>query len=537
MKKILTILCILHYALCVSAAFYYQPQNGYVGDPMPFYDPVSQNFRIYYLQEFRPNSATYHPVYAVETSDMCSYSELGEVLPTGSLGQQDAAIGTGSVTYVAATHTYYFYYTGHNDRAASNDNKEKILRATSTDGVNWTKDVAWNLSPSPYYYYQNDFRDPEVFWGDDNKYHMLVATGKDGKNCLAEFTSTDCVNWQHKGVFMTCMWDRFYECPNVFKMGNWWYLVYSEQHREIRRVQYFKATTLAGLKACTTNDAGLWPDNHEGYLDSRGLYAGKTASDGTNRYLWGWCPTRSRNSNTATNNANGEPDWAGTMVAHRLIQHADGTLTLGKVDGIAAYFNSDVQNPTSVNLSQGQHHVFAAIGSQTHLSFTVTTAGAQDKFGISVCRNSTTAKYYSLIVNPETNGMRKINFEEEGTGGMGFVPYIDGYLFMQPANGEYNVDIFIDGSVLTMYINDIACYTNRIYGMLNMGWTINCYTGSVQVSNIYQKRYDPNAPTSIEDVNAMRSTYATKQIENGHLVIVRDGQRYTVTGAKLITYN
>ena len=25
------------------------------------------------------------------------------------------------------------------------------------------------------------------------------------------------------------------------------------------------------------------------------FYAGKTASDGTNRYIWGWCPTRAGN--------------------------------------------------------------------------------------------------------------------------------------------------------------------------------------------------------------------------------------------------
>lgn len=534
MKKLLLLLCTLHLALCTSAAFYYQPQTGYVGDPMPFYDPVAQTFRIYYLQEFRPNAATYHPIYAVETDDLANYTALGEVLPTGSLYEQDAAIGTGSVTYVASARTYYLYYTGHNDRADnSTGNREKIMRATSTDGVHWTKDASWSLSPSPYYYYRHDFRDPEVFLGDDNLYHMLVATGKDSKGCLAEFTSSNCRDWTHKGVFMTCMWDRFYECPNVFKIGNWWYLVYSEIHREVRRVQYFKATTLAGLKACTMNDAALWPDNHEGYLDSRGLYAGKTASDGTNRYLWGWCPTRANRRNTATNNANGEPDWAGTMVCHRLIQHADGSLTLGKVEGIEQYFNKPVANPTQCSLSAGEHQQMAMMSSpQTHISFTLTTGAAGDKFGISVCRNAATAKYYSLIVNPEGNGLRKINFEEEGLGGMGFVPYIDGYFFSQPANQEYHVDIYIDNSVLVMYINDIACYTNRIYGMLNYGWTINCYTGSVQVSDIRQETYDPNATQVVE--NALPAAQVSKYIENGRLIVVSNGQRYSATGMKLI---
>ena len=77
---------------------------------------------------------------------------------------------------------------------------------------------------------------------------MLVATQQGSKGHLAEFTSPDLKNWTHAGTFITMMWDRFYECPDVFKMGDWWYLVYSEKHSAIRRVQYFKGRSLDELK-------------------------------------------------------------------------------------------------------------------------------------------------------------------------------------------------------------------------------------------------------------------------------------------------
>ena len=106
--------------LCCSLAgmaaegFYYQPANGWCGDPMPFYDVQNQLFRVCYLQEFRPNDyATYHPVYALETKDMVHYTELGEVLPTGDRWALDAAIGTGSVIWCEAQQKYYFFYTGN----------------------------------------------------------------------------------------------------------------------------------------------------------------------------------------------------------------------------------------------------------------------------------------------------------------------------------------------------------------------------------------------------------------------------------------
>ena len=331
---------------------------------------------------------------------------------------------------------------------------------------------------------------------------------------------------------MNTLWDRFYECPNVFKMGDWWYLVYSELHREIRRVQYFKARTFEGLAACTTNDTPVWPDNHEGYLDSRGLYAGKTASDGTNRYLWGWCPTRRDNNNTAVNNDNGEPDWAGSIVAHRLIQHADGSLTLGEIESVHNWFNDDVPvSATSASLGEGASLALPALSDRTHLSFTVTASSAQTKFGVSVAKESWSNRYYSIIVNPEANNMAKVNFEQEGPDAMGFIPYIDGYFFAQPADRVYNIDIFIDRSVLVMYINDVVCYTNRIYGLQNKPWTIRCYNGAIQLSDIKQQVYNPNKPTGLSDVLGKENVF--KRMENGQLVICREGRLYSPTGQQI----
>lgn len=499
---------------------------------MPFYDAQSGLFRIYYLQEFRPNDpATYHPVYAVETRDFVNYGESGEVLPTGGREDQDAAIGTGSVIRCHKDGLYYLFYTGNKYHPSDWENRQVVMSATSTDGVEWSK-TDLRLNGNEWYYYRNDFRDPEVFRTEDGVYHMLVATGKDGRNVLAEFTSSDCRNWSHKGLFMNTLWDRFYECPNVFKMGEWWYLVYSELHKEIRRVQYFKSKTYEGLAACTKDDNPVWPDNHEGYLDSRGFYAGKTASDGSNRYIWGWCPTRRDNNNTAVNNDNGEPDWAGTLVAHHLIQHDDGSLTLGEIETVRNWFNDEVSvSTTAASIAAGGSIELPALSDKTHLSFTVTASSVQTKFGVSVAKESWSGRYYSLIVNPEANNMAKVNFEQEGPDAMGFIPYIDGYFFSQPAGRVYHIDIYIDRSVLVLYINGQVSYTNRIYGMSGKSWSIKCYDGSIQITAIRQQVYNPNKPTSLPVVEGKEGAF--KRMENGQMIICRDGHRYTSMGQKL----
>ena len=75
---------------------YYKPYVGYVGDPMPFYDPVAQDFKVMYLQEYRPNQAdTYHPIWAVQTKDAASYTSMGELIPTGTAAEADAETAGG----------------------------------------------------------------------------------------------------------------------------------------------------------------------------------------------------------------------------------------------------------------------------------------------------------------------------------------------------------------------------------------------------------------------------------------------------------
>ena len=238
-------------------------------------------------------------------------------------------------------------------------------------------------------------------------------------------------------------------------------------------------------------------------MDSRAFYAGKTASDGTNRYIWGWCPTRAGNDNTEVG-ADSEPEWAGNLVAHKVIQHQDGTLSLGLAESISEKYTAEAdtkvmeqdgnvtQNNGSYTLANEAHILFNRLNVHNKISFTVKADGNQGKFGISFVRGTDSKKYYTVIINPEDNGKkRKINFEEEGEEGKGFIAGIDSYLFTTPSDNVYNVTICTDNSICVVYINDNVAYTNRIYGIQKNCWSINSYPESnIEVSNLklsYQK--------------------------------------------------
>lgn len=480
---------------------YYKPSIGRVGDPMPFYDEKAGEFKVLYLQEFDNNNAwCYHPIWGVSTKDGANYQSLGEIIPTGkSKFEQDAALGTGCAVWSEADKLYYIYYTGHNP---SLPNGEVVMRATSPDFKTWTKDLAWSIKGADYGYSTADFRDPQVFKDDNGLWHMIIASNLK----FAEFTSQNLKDWTYSGQFSTMIWDRMLECPDVFKMGDWWYMIYSESVRTSwsRKVKYMMARTLDELKDCF-NHGPKWPnDGREGVLDTRALYAAKTASNGTDRYVWGWCPFRTGSTIDEKNvnvGAGSEPNWSGALVCHRLIQHEDGTLTLGEVPGIKAKYTEEQSvnimksngasiSGNEVTLSGDDAYVmYNRLGSHNHISMTVTTSNNWDKFGISVVRGSNATKYYTMVVNPENENTRKVNFEQEGTEGAGFIEGIDGYNFARPADNVYNVDIYTDNSVLVMYINDVCAYTQRIYGIQKNCWSVNNYGGTVKVGNVKVSQY------------------------------------------------
>lgn len=475
---------------------YYKPYVGYVGDPMPFYDPQDGDFKVMYLQNYLANDETrYHPIWAVETTNGSSYTSLGELIPTGGDNELDAALGTGCVYYDEANKLYYTYYTGHTT------GREVVMRATSTDFETWTKDRTFYLMGDEDGYSASDFRDPCIFADEEGTYHMVISTTKDGSNVLAGYTSTDLKTWTHEGVFMYMHWDRFYECPDIFKMGDWWYLIYSDISTVSRKVCYFKASTLDELKQATASAS--FPDDKEGFLDTRALYAGKTATDGTTRYLWGWCPYRSGEDNTNVGADPDTPEWSGNLVMHRVVQHTDGTLSLGEVDGISGKYTTEstltpmVQSGSvsgssnSYTLNGIAYVLFNRLNVHNKITCTITTSSATDSFGFSFVRGTDSDAYYSIVVNPESATRRKINFEEEGAAGAGFIAGIDGYLFDTPSDNVYDITILTDNSVCVVYVNDNVVYTNRIYGIQKNCWSINSYTdgGGITVSNLKVSYY------------------------------------------------
>ena len=306
----------------VEYRLYPAPEDAYVGDTMPF---VTEDgtLELYYLYDTDHNGQGYHPVHKYTTKDLLSYEDHGEMLPFGLMSDPDPAIGTGSVMQDQEG-LYHLFYTGHNDTGNSGNGKECVMHATSTDRENWTK-IPEDTFYAPEGYSKDDFRDPEVFWAEEDQcYWMLVAAHPNtDEGVVAKFISKDLSEWTFAGELFAPHDRYMLECPDLFQMGDRWYLTYSWDC-----VTYY---------AMADSMNGPFTEPEDNVLDGSGFifYAAKTAELDGKRYLCGWL------GRAALPQDSGMYQWAGNMLNHELVQKEDGTLGVKAPETFDSYFTEE----------------------------------------------------------------------------------------------------------------------------------------------------------------------------------------------------
>ena len=306
----------------VEYSLYPAPENAYVGDTMPYVtdDGVLE---LYYLYDTDHNGQGYHPVWKYSTQNLYDYEDHGMVLNYGLMSEPDPAIGTGSVMKDQEG-LYHLFYTGHNDTRNGGMGKECVMHAVSTDRENWTK-VPEDTFFSPDNYSKDDFRDPEVFWVEEDQcYWLLIAARENTQGgVVAKYTSTDLKNWEFCGPIYAPHEQYMLECPDLFRIGDTWYLTYSWDC-----VTYY---------AMGDSMDGPFTAPEDNVLDGNNFifYAAKTAELNDVHYLCGWL------GRAGLSQDSGIYQWAGNVLNHQLVQKEDGTLGVREPETFAEYFTAE----------------------------------------------------------------------------------------------------------------------------------------------------------------------------------------------------
>lgn len=307
-------------------AIYYQHPGTWFGDCMPFCDSDG-TFYLYHQRDTRVPGPFGEPFgwALARTRDFVTYEDLGESLERGADDAQDQFIFAGSV--FEADGTYYAMYTGFNrDYPAQGRPSQVLMVATSTDLIRWTKTGRNLVAPQPGYD-QDDWRDPFVLWDEDAQRYLMILgarTDEDGRiltGRTVSFTSTDLESWDFHGDFWAPGLYTMHEMPDLFRMGDRWYLLATEYSDRSKTV-YRMSESLAGPWTAPVDDA----------FDGRAYYAARSAADGDRRFLFGWVATKEDEDDRLP------WQWGGTLVVHEVYQRDDRSLGVRPPDTVLASF-------------------------------------------------------------------------------------------------------------------------------------------------------------------------------------------------------
>jgi len=459
------------------APLFYKPIDGWAADAIPFY--WRGEYHLFYLKDYRDpeRKGAGTPWEHLGTRDFVHYTEYPQALARGSDDAQDPWVFTGCV--VERDGLFHIFYTGHNPHFVEQGRpQEAIMHATSDDLMRWTKDPANPvLFAPPERYEPNDWRDPFVFWNADaQEYWMLLAARlRDGpsrrRGCTALASSPDLVNWSVREPFWTPHQYFTHECPDLFRMGDWWYLVYSTFSE--RTVTHYRMSR--GL-------AGPWQSPPgEDVFDTRAFYAAKTISNGDRRFVCGWNPTREGESD------GGRWQWGGNLVVHEIIQAPNGALQVRvppEIDGVFARAGVPAFEPTIGTWRRDQNTItgsaadgYAAcrlgpLPDRSRVSVELDCTMETRACGVLLHADAGLDAYYEVRWEP---GARRIVFDRWPR--PGDEAFMLERQFDVAADQSVRWRIFVEGTVVEVYADDRLALSARAYDHLAGDWGVFVYGG------------------------------------------------------------
>jgi beta-fructofuranosidase len=467
------------------SSFFYKPVDAWAADFIPFFH--EGRFYLFYLLDWRdpPNHGEGTPWYLVSTSDFVHFTEHGEMLSRGGRLEQDLYVFTGSV--VQGEGKFHIFYTGHNHhlREERGQPVQGVMHAVSDDLLHWQKIPAHTFFAPTDRFEADDWRDPFVFWNEDAKeYWMLLAARLPGgpsrrRGCTALCVSKDLVSWEARSPFYAPGLYYTHECPDLFKLGDWWYLLFSE-FSEACKTRYRMSHSLAGPWIAPDEDA----------FDGRALYAAKTASDGQHRYLFGWNPTR-------VDEKDYRPwQWGGNLVVHELIQEADGTLMVRPPDSVDKAFSDplpihfrpalgEAQIVTGqVNLRASRSFACASAGilpDRCKIEATIEFSEGTKACGLLLRMSDDYEKSYFIRLEP---GKGRLVFDAwPRDGDITHMVELERPISLSPVK-PVGITVLVDGSVLEVYAAGKVAMSARMYNLSSGNWGVFVQDGEAHFSHI-----------------------------------------------------
>jgi beta-fructofuranosidase len=332
----------------------------------------------------------------------------------------------------------------------------------------------------------------------------IAGVNSAGKSAIVRFQGDDLSSWEKIQEITSTLSNEpqeyeittdsdITECPDIFKMGERWYCVFSRINSDWQRKTFYRVAD---------NPNGPWrvPIDENGAahqtFDGLYLYAAKTVSNGGNsagsgngtaRYVCGWA------SSGQKFNSWNQLDWGGMLITHKLLQQPHGALYPAIPDAVDTKFSKAVtfKDILRNGTVSGTDSDFI-LGENGSVVFSRSPVSCKIEMKIDASDNVTGGFGIAFGAYENQQDIYKISFDLTSNNEFGLPS-----LFMHqknamynstplivPANKQFDVKIIMEKQVCVMYINGNVAFTNHITNLERNPWMIFNDNGSVHFYDI-----------------------------------------------------
>lgn len=210
--------------------YHFEPKFGWMNDPNGL---IYFNGKYHAFFQHNPHETKWGPMHwgHAVSDDLISWTELPIALYPDMPYENGGGCFSGSA--IEKDNKLYLFYTSV---ALGNAQTQSV--AVSEDGISFNKyegnPVIRRFPASG----SEDFRDPKVTLI-DGTYYMVLGSGKGGTGKVLLYTSDDLFNWNYLGVlYENAAFGKIYECPDFFKLGDSYVLMFSKMISDINKTQF-----------------------------------------------------------------------------------------------------------------------------------------------------------------------------------------------------------------------------------------------------------------------------------------------------------
>jgi beta-fructofuranosidase len=304
------------------------PARNWMNDPN---GPIWWKGKYHLFYQLNPHAAVWgdmHWGHAVSTDMVHWKHEPVALAPTpGGPDSEGCFSGSAVVFNGVPTIIYTGVQNASPDQVTIHDGTDKLrevqMLATAEDDnlLRWKKLPEPVVATPPAGIKVTGFRDP-CPWKEDDGWYLAVGSGeRDKGGCVLLYRSQDLRHWEYlhpliwgkpngKQAANPCDSGEMWECPDFFRLGDRYCLLYSTENQVIWTTGQYD------------RKAHVYTPDQAGLLDLGAYYAPKSflAPDGR-RILWGWIQERRPEAEYSA------AGWAGMMSLPRVLSvAADGRL-------------------------------------------------------------------------------------------------------------------------------------------------------------------------------------------------------------------